>query len=162
MRKREENSGLPYKWNADCAYMIFMSPMEKKRKRWKMERNKHLQAGWASCFVWRTEAQHHYSPVIIQEFRVWEKKTRPFLPLFLPFFIYFTQILSLFMSYTALCLFSVSHRPFSLLLYLSLSGLFPPSSVSPRVFSSQFRFIYKPWMAPNTLQRLFQSVWGLE
>lgn len=32
MRKREENSGLPYKLNADSVYMIFMSQMKKKEK----------------------------------------------------------------------------------------------------------------------------------
>lgn len=117
MRKREENTRLPYKLNADSVYMIFNVTSEKKeRERWKMERNKHHWAGRASCFIWRIEAQYHYSPVITQESRVREKKTRPFLPLFLHFFIYFTWFLSPSTSYISLCSLSVSHHLLSFVL----------------------------------------------
>lgn len=133
--KREENSGLPYKLNADCAYMIFMSQMEK-GKRWKIERNKHLRVGWASCFIWPIEAQHHYSPVIIQESRVWEKKTRPFLPLFLP------SSLSLKISHPLCPTLHLSYFLFLIVSFhcpcICLSLVCPPpSSVSPQgIFKS--------------------------
>lgn len=86
-------------------YVWFLCQKWKKGKRWKMERNKHHRAGWASCFIWRIEAQYHYSPVITQESRVREKKTRPFLPLF---FLSFTQFLSLSTSYISLPFLSLS------------------------------------------------------
>ena len=122
-----------------CVWFLCHELKQKKGKRWNMGRNKHHRAGRASCFIWRIESQHHYSPVITQESRVREKKTRPFLPLFSPLFSHF---LSPSLSYAS---------PRSFCFSLSLFGLFPPPSVPPRVLSRRLRFTHKPQKDPMML-----------
>lgn len=158
MRKREENSGLLYKLNADSVYMIFMSQMKKKRKRWKMERNKHHRAGWASCFIWRIEAQYHYSPVITQE-SSYGKETWAFPSSFSSILHRFhSNSLTLYIPYYSLlvlCFSCPCHLP-------RLSGLYPPLSLPLRTFSRQFSFIYKTPKDPKLHRGTVSACLGLE
>lgn len=105
MRKMEENSELPYKLNADCVYMIFMSPMKEKKKG-KDEKWREINIiGLAGPLVSFGEMRLSTITVINQESRVREKKSRPFLPLF---FLFHSVSLTFYMLYVALL--NISHR----------------------------------------------------